>query len=154
MLGLVLLIVNYKYGPKKYDGFELITFTILMMSLTASLLAIFVRIRHDNVSHYIGDRVDDKKVLLEYQVVKTWRDIEGIAADIYSDEKWRPYHSIIEKFLEDSYINRVEAEELKDFLKMRNNIIHDTNNNYDTKTMLNTLKEVEKIVDNLKKATT
>ena len=153
MLGIIFLIFNYKLGPEKYDGLELITLTMLIMSLTASLLTISEKIRYDNARQYMGERVEDRKVLLEYRVVKVWRDIEGIAADIYSDDKWRPSHSIIARLLEDSYINRAEAEKLRFFLKMRNNIVHDTNNDYDIKAITDTLKEVEVIVENLKKST-
>lgn len=153
ILGLIFLILNFKFGPDKYDGLELVSLTMVIMSLTSSLLMILERTRNDTVRRRIEKKVEDSKVLSEYQVVKTWREIEGIAADIYSDEKLRPSHSIIARFLEDSYINRIEAEKLREFLKMRNNIVHDTNNNYDTKTITATLKDIDIILSNLKKAT-
>ena len=73
------------------------------------------------------------------------------AADIYAESKLMPIHSIISKFLEDNYINKVEAERLREFLKMRNNIVHDTDNNYKTEEIKDALEGVESIINSLKK---
>lgn len=38
------------------------------------------------------------EAIWEHSVVRTWRELEGIAADIYAESKTMPTYSIISKF--------------------------------------------------------
>lgn len=150
IIGIVLLIMFEMVDSFRYDGVILIalvlTFLGLMMSLTAFVLP--------NSKYFLGKqnikKYEDNKIILEYSVVTTWREVEGIAEDIYSESKVMSTHSIISRFLEDNFISKNEAEKLREFLKMRNNIVHDTDNNYSVDEIGVMLKEMEDIIKKLK----
>lgn len=67
---------------------------------------------------------DDSISLLKYDVVATWRDIEGLANDIALDQDIKTPRSAIEFFLENNLIDKEEYIVLKDFLKLRNEVVH------------------------------
>lgn len=149
----IMILISFKMinSSFKYDGITLMALVITFLGLLMSLFSIMMPISKYPLSKHEIKSMANNRVMLEYSVVKTWRDLEGIAADLYTESKVMPTHSIISRLLEDNYINIVGAEKLRTFLKMRNNIVHDTNNNYALEEIETMLKEVDAIINSLKK---
>lgn len=151
IMGIMLLTMFEMIDSFRYDGVTLVALVITFLGLLMSLMSVMIPNSKNPLSKHEPRSMEDNRAIWEYSVVKTWRELEGIAADIYAESKTMPTHSIISKFLEDNYINKVEAERLREFLKMRNNIVHDTDNNYKLEEIKNALKGVESIINSLKK---
>lgn len=152
IMGIMLLTMFEMVDSLRYEGMTLVALVITFLGLLMSLMSVML----PNSKNFFGKHevrnTEDDRALLEYSVVKTWRELEGVAADIYMDSKAITTSSILSKFLQDNYINNDEAETLRGFLKMRNNIVHDTDNNYKLQEIKDMLKRAQSIINNLKKA--
>lgn len=152
IMGIMLLTMFEMVDSLRYEGMTLVALVITFLGLLMSLMSVML----PNSKNFFGKHevrnTEDDRVLLEYSVVKTWRELEGVAADISMDSKAITTSSILSKFSQDNYINNDEAETLREFLKMRNNIVHDTDNNYKLQEIKDMLKGAQSIINNLKKA--
>lgn len=93
----------------------------------------------------------ENTALLEYEVVAKWREMEGIVNDISLNENIKAPRSIIDFLLENHFIDNKEHMILKDFLKMRNNIVHSNDNLYSESAIKEIIDEVDKIIERIKK---
>lgn len=153
IMGIMLLALFEMIDSIRYDGMTLVALVITFLGLLMSLMSVMLPSSKQPLSKHETGNMEDNRAIWEYSVVKTWRELEGIAADIYTESKAMPTNSIISKFLQDNYINKGEAERLREFLKMRNNIVHDTDNNYKLEEIKDALKEIQGILNSLKKTT-
>lgn len=152
IIGIMLLTMLEMVDSLRYDGMTLVALVITFLGLLMSLMSEMLPSSKYFSGKHEAINTEDDRALWEYSVVKTWRELEGIAADIYMDSKSTTTSSILSKFSQDNYINKDEAETLREFLKMRNNIVHDTDNNYKLQEIKDMLKGVQNIINNLKKA--
>lgn len=147
ILGIFFMIIALVIGFNEYEGVT-ITGTVIWV-IGIILLKFKDLLKYNRIHTMRNDRA-----ILNYCVIITWIELEIIAANIYSKSINSPGNSIISSFLHDNYINREEAECLRDFLRMRNNIIHDTNNRYKPKEINDMLKKVQTIIKKLKNNST
>lgn len=96
-------------------------------------------------------RYEEYSALLEYEVVAKWREMEGIVNDISLNANVKTPRSIIDFLLENHFIDEKEHTILKDFLKMRNNIVHSNGTSYSESDVKEIIDEVNKIIDRIKK---
>lgn len=152
-IGIVLLLSFQSIKSLRFDTISVMSLVITLLGLMMSLFSIIFPIGIVGESKRITSEkyLEDNKEILEYSIVKTWREIEGVASDLYSDKKLLPTISIISLFLEDGYIDQNDANTLKNFLKMRNSIVHSTNNNYTLEDITLSLKAVNEIINKLQK---
>lgn len=153
IMGIMLLAMFEMIDSLRYDGMTLVALVITFLGLLMSLMSVMLPSSKYPLGKHETRNTEDDRAIWEYSVVKTWRELEGVAADIYTESKAMSTSSIISIFLQDNYINKGEAEMLREFLKMRNNIVHDTDNNYKLEEIKDMLKGVQSILNNLKKAT-
>ena len=97
------------------------------------------------------NRHEDGYHIYEYEVIATWRSLEGIVNDISINENVKTPRSIIDFLSQNHFIDENEHNILKDFLKMRNNIVHFNDNNYSSSEIKEMLDKVNKIIDKVKK---
>jgi len=96
-------------------------------------------------------RGEEYTVLLEYEVVTKWRELEGIVNDISLSENVKTPRSSIDFLLANHFIDEKEHNVLKGFLKMRNNIVHSNGNGCSESEVKEIIGEVNKIIDRIKK---
>lgn len=104
---------------------------------------------------YADKKKDTEKVedvrLIEYEIVRKWRELEGISNDMTSGEPPSSSpRSVIQFFAENSYITDDEEKILRNFLRLRNEIVHSSANNVKNIDMQNALVEAEKIIQKLR----
>lgn len=151
-IGILLLLLFQMIESYSYDTLSLMALIITSLGLFISIFSLLfpingvIKIQRNDAKNIS----EDDRVILEYDVVKTWRELEGVASDLYIDRGLLPTQSLISLFLKDNYINESEAEILKDFLKMRNNIVHSMEKNYSLEEIINALKSVNMLIKNLK----
>ena len=133
----------------KSEGMVLLSLVITFMGVIMILMSEMYPNKWYYSNQKVSNNSEESRAILEYRVVSAWRELEGFATDIYSENIILPTGSIISSLLNDNYINQKEADFLKDFLKMRNNIVHDINNNYELDEMRNMLKRVQHIINKL-----
>lgn len=83
--------------------------------------------------------------------IQKLRVIEGIVNDISINSQVKTPRSIIQFLIENRFIDEDESTTLKEFLKVRNNIVHSTNNRYTTTELRTMLDDVDKIISKIKK---
>lgn len=94
---------------------------------------------------------EESPALLEHDVVTKWRELEGIVNDISINVKVNTPRSIIEFLSENHFIDTGESTLLREFLKMRNNIVHSSGNVYVISEIKEMIVEIDKIITKLKK---
>lgn len=97
------------------------------------------------------NRHEEEYHIYEYEVIATWRKLEGIVNDISINENVKTPRSIIEYLLQNHFIDENEHSILKDFLRMRNNVAHSNDNNYSSSQIKEMLDKVNRIIDKVKK---
>lgn len=93
---------------------------------------------------------DSERALLEYRVIATWRTIEGIARDISINSKLQSPYSVISFLYSNKFISEIEANTLKSFLKLRNDIVHSSKNKHSLDEINQAIINVNKIISDLK----
>lgn len=128
-----------------------------LLSLILSVFGLFTTI-YSYVSQSLSifpQEHDEKQeghyAFLEYEIVAKWRELEGIVNDISINENITTPRSIIDFLLKNQFIDGREYHLLKDFLKMRNNVVHAGSNDYSLKELNEMLENIEKILEKVKK---
>lgn len=150
LVGIMMLLFFEINDSYVYEGMSLMALVVTFVGLLMSIFSVMIP------SNYIEKKEitwlkEDNRAILEYNVVKSWREIEGIATDLYSETKVIPAYSIIDAFFQDGYINKEQSEKLREILKMRNNIVHNIDNNYSLKEIQNMIFDTNVILDKIKK---
>lgn len=149
-MGIMLLLLFEMSDSFQYDGMNLVA---LVLTLVGLLLSLYSSMISNN--KYIEKRVqyresENNRAVMEYNVVRVWKELEAVANDLYFEAEEISISSIIDRFVEDKYVNKSEADSLKQLLKMRNNIVHNTGNNYLLKDLKEILLDTSKILNKLK----
>jgi len=121
----------------------LVGLVICVYSFVSPTLGIFSKTNTNGQRNYIA--------LLEYEVVAKWRELEGLVSDIGLSESKKAPRSIIDFLLENHLIDKNEYGTLKEFLKMRNNVVHSTENRYSANEIKEMIDNVDKIIEKIKK---
>lgn len=152
-LGLCIILVytfvesDFEYG---------ISDVIMIMSLVISIVgfaSILFSITLNNLhSEHKNSRSSETLRLQEYQVIVKWRELEGVVNDMsIPSNNIKTTGSVIRYLFENKFINNSEAQLLKQFLRMRNNIVHSMNAEYSAKDIVSMINKVDKIIEKLKK---
>ncbi len=137
-----------------YNDFENTIFLISGVFTIIGLFATLFSLAFQTLGIYPKKslkRSEEYTALLEYEVVAKWREIEGIVNDISLNANVKTPRSIICFLLENHFIDDNEYVILKDFLKIRNNIVHSTNNLYSESAIKEIIDKVDNIIDRIKK---
>lgn len=89
--------------------------------------------------------------LLAYSVITQWRELEGIVNDLAESNNVSTPRSIIEYLLTNNLIDKDESNILKDFLKMRNSIVHSSDFRFSSNEIKEISDKVSIIISKLKK---
>ena len=89
--------------------------------------------------------------LLSFEVITKWRELEGIVSDLAENNSTPTPRSVIEYLSSNNFIDKSEYIILKDFLKMRNNIVHSSNVDISTDEIKTAINNVDQIIAKLKK---
>ncbi len=93
----------------------------------------------------------EENIVLEYEIVANWREIEGIVKDINVGTNVKGGCSAIDFLLDNKLINEEEYKVLKVFLKLRNSVVHSDTNNCSYDEMNTIIEQVDKIKSKIKK---
>lgn len=143
-------IINGEYMYNKAAVVSLISSVIGIVGLFITLYAYVFQIL-DKYPKRNVKRYEEYTTLLKYEVVAKWREMEGIVNDISLNANVKTPRSIIDFLLESHFIDEKEHTILKDFLKMRNDIVHSNGTSYSENDIKEIIDEVNKIIDRIKK---
>lgn len=143
-------IINGEYMYSRDTMVSLVTGIVSVIGLFITLYALAFQTLGIYPKRSVK-RYKEYTALLEYEVVAKWREMEGIVNDISLNANVKAPRSIIDFLLENHFIDDKEQVILKDFLKMRNNIVHSNDNMYSESEIKEIIDEVDKIIDRIKK---
>lgn len=151
-VGFFLLII-YKLGDQGnlLSSIDIIPLMSIVISFVGFILATLSTLKLSSQKLNF-DSKKDSAALIEYEVIAKWRDLEGITNDISVDNgKHNNPRSIIGYLFDNQLIDNKEFEALKEFLKMRNDIVHSTGVTYSTDHIQDTLNYVNQVLKKLSK---
>lgn len=93
------------------------------------------------------NNTDNQRKLIEYEVITTWRELEAICTDLSLKSKTVSNKSVIQLLAQEQLVSEEEEKELVSFLKIRNAIIHSSNNKPTDVEMRDGIKKAMKIKD-------
>lgn len=141
------------YGDYQYSSENMMLLISVIISLVGSIVAVYsFALQTLNVGmlkHRV--QIEDSSQILEYEVVTKWRELEGIVNDISINSQVKTPRSIIQFLIENQFVDAEESIKLKEFLKIRNNIVHATNNGYTITELKTKIDEIDKIINKVKK---
>ena len=141
------------YGDYQYSSENMMLLISVIISLVGSIVAVYsFALQTLNVrmlKHRV--QIEDSSQILEYEVVTKWRELEGIVNDISINAQVKTPRSIIQFLIENQFVDDEESIKLKEFLKIRNNIVHATNNGYTITELKTKIDEIDKIINKVKK---
>ena len=144
-----LLDSNFMYGT--HDIISLISVVIGFMGLFISIFSFMLPTIYQSSSKNIDRTEKNNLSVLEYKVVTKWRELEGIVNDISINASVKTPRSVIEFLSESKFIDDNEYAILKEFLKMRNNIVHSAECKYSIEELKTIVEKIDKIIGKLKK---
>lgn len=154
LIGLLCFVVSkVVLGDFHYNRESMITLMSVIISIVGLIITIYSYASQTlNIfpQKYVNKREDTNHVY-EYEVITTWRELEGIVNDISINANVKTPRSIIEYLSESQFIDENEYNILKDFLKMRNNVTHYSDNEYSSNEIKEMLEKVNKIIEKIKK---
>ena len=89
--------------------------------------------------------------LLSFEVIAKWRELESIVNDMAENNSVLAPRSIIDYLLSNNFIDKDESIILREFLKMRNNIVHSSKDDLSSDDIKLALTKVDKIIVKLRK---
>ena len=144
-----LLDSQFIYGT--HDIIPLISVVIGFMGLIIIMFSFMVPTISQSSSKNIYRKESNNLSVLEYKVVTKWRELEGIVNDISINANVKTPRSIIEFLSENKFIDDDEYSSLKEFLKMRNSIVHSAEYKYSIEEIKTSVEKIDKVIDKIKK---
>ncbi len=141
-IGLIVYVFYNTFFRTNNDVISIISVVVGFTGL-GIILYVYFSTRIFTMSVYADSFSNSKDISFAYyEVVSKWRELEGIANDLNINEDKSASFSIIQFYFDNQYINVEEAKVLKEFLKLRNDIIHTSTPKY-------TLKEIKTVIDKI-----
>lgn len=140
---------NFIYGTD--DVITLMSLVISFMGFVISIFSVALPNTFFSTSKYIEKKYSESLPLKEYEVITKWRELEGIVNDISINANVQTPRSVIQFLTENKFIDNDENTLLRNFLKIRNNIVHSTDTTYSVEEITSMLCEVDKVIAKIKK---
>ncbi len=154
-LGILSIIMYYTIKSDVFQGTDGI---ILLISIIISVVGLFVSassfilpVSKSNTYKKNSQVQPENKKLLYFEVVSKWREIEGIAIDLAENSSVSTPRSVIEYLYSNKFIDPDELIILKDFLKIRNNIVHSANINVSYQDVRLAIRKIDPVIEKLRK---
>jgi len=129
---------------------ELISLTLSVSGVFAAILSFMIPTIKLVSAKKDGRAPKELLVVLEYEIITKWRELEGLVNDISGVDNTLKPHSIIEFLSTGRLISANDRTTLRKFLKWRNSIVHDTNKEPNETEMRELLVEIDEIISNIK----
>lgn len=153
--GIIMLIMYYTIKSDIFHGTDGI---VLLVSIVVSVVGLFISafsfVMPLSKAHATKQKFStqtETTKLLSFEVITKWRELEGIVSDLAENNSIPTPRSIIEYLSSNNFIDKEESIVLKEFLKMRNNIVHSSNVDISADDMKSAINEVDQIISKLKK---
>lgn len=154
-LGLFLFVVfqmiNSDFMYNSNSIFLMMSVVIGCVGVIVSILSFALPTMRTSSSKLIVNDKMDTSALVEYEAITKWRELEGVVNDISISSDVKTPRSIIEFLSENQFIDSEEYSTLKDFLKMRNNVVHSMDSNYSENEIRDMVSKIDKIIEKIKK---
>lgn len=153
--GIIMLLMYYTIKSDIFHGTDGI---VLLISIVVSGVGFFISafsfvmpMSKANTSIQKISTQTEATKLLSFEVITKWRELEGIVSDLAENNSTPTPRSVIEYLSSNNFIDNSEYIILKDFLKMRNNIVHSSNVDISTDEIKTAINNVDQIITKLKK---
>ena len=127
---------------------QLMSITMGFVGIIAAFYSFLRSSPRDKLHKNISNDNENKK-LLEYEVISTWRELEGICNDIALENDIVTRRSVINLLENENLITDDEKILLTHFLKLRNSIVHSDEVEITMQEMRNVIKEVNEFIEKL-----
>lgn len=152
-LGICMLLISFvikriSVNTELYMLFILLSVIII---ISGGLSIVFSYLLTDKKSNKRIQNDTSKVKLMQYEIITTWRTIEGLYNDINPENNVRKIGDIISGLHNNGVINQSDVEILKSLIIMRNVVVHSSEVKYTIQEMEKLLNESERIINKIKK---
>ncbi len=149
----MIAIVYLVYACMRSEMDYTIIISIIAVSLSTFSTILFdflLKKPSSKIRNKIEKSTEDDKPLLMFTVINTWREFEGIANDLSTKNNIKSTLSVIETLYGKGYIDNSERVILRHLLKMRNDFVHDSTNQYSSEQIQEIINKVKPILQKIK----
>lgn len=149
LFGLILLIYNQIGDSIKYEPMAMMPLLSIIIGLFATLFSILMK-NFPYMSHY---KNKDTSKYFNYDIVNTWKQIEGLLIQLTPTEENMTLNSMISSLLDLKLLSKDDALSIKKILSLRNQIVHSDNveKQYTTNEIQSLLSDAHKIIRKLQR---
>lgn len=154
---MIILILMLTQVINVSDFVEYNTEKNILLSLIISILIIEIsyftsKIFIKNRTRFINTTTRNKKYILEFEIIKTCKKLDGITYDLKLENEIQPYALGTYRFLyRKKLINMKERDTLESLYFIRNKIVHSKEIDFEEKFIEQTLRNSLEIVNKLEK---
>lgn len=141
------ILLYFGYEIIKDNTVDIISLTSITIGITGLLMTVLVILRNQLIPKP-KEFMHKKQQLLFYNVVKLWREFEGLSNDLMDESNPGSVLSLLE---ENTLVTNSEGETLRKLLRIRNEIVHTQQTHYANKDIFDILRASEGILANLKR---
>lgn len=150
MLGLILMMMREMRSTIQYDSTIMMSMILMIIGLFVTLFSLLLINMQKTQSQYRrGNRCD----ISSYEIVNKWKEIEALVNELTPEKNKMSLFSMIKNLEETNIISEKDVEEIKQLLKLRNQIVHEQNfeNNLSEKELRDIILRSDKIIYKMKK---
>ena len=144
-------IINGNFHYEMRNMGSLMSIIIGFVGLFTCILSFAMPTLSLSPNKHINGEKGQTMALLEYEVVTKWRELEGLVNDISINTNVKTPRSIIEFLADNHFVDENEYKLLKNFLKMRNDIVHSMGSEYSSDEINKLIDKIDKIIEKIKK---
>ena len=144
-------IINGNFHYEMRNMGSLMSIIIGFVGLFTCILSFAMPTLSLSPNKHINGEKGQTMPLLEYEVVTKWRELEGLVNDISINTNVKTPRSIIEFLADNHFVDENEYKLLKNFLKMRNDIVHSMGSEYSSDEINKLIDKIDKIIEKIKK---
>lgn len=140
--------IMFKFYDLRYlSPIELTQIISIIIAFVGALACMYPFLRKSNKmkDRKTSEKSESKK-LLEYEVVSTWRELEGICNDIALKNDIITNISVIQLLRGEGLISEAESRELTHFLKLRNSVVHGNKMTISQEEISKQIKRIDKLI--------
>lgn len=150
MLGLILMMMREMRNTIQYDSTIMMSMILMIIGLFVTLFSLlFINMQKTQSQYRRGNRRD----ISSYEIVNKWKEIEALVNELAPEKNELSLFSMIKNLEETNIISEKDVEEMKQLLKLRNQIVHEQNfeNNLSEKELRDIILRSDKIIYKMKK---
>lgn len=149
LAGLFFMLWGQIREAARYDSITMISYVLIFMGLFVVMSARLLKKIKLRTKYYGGQN----RTISSYEIINKWKEIEALVHELTPDSNALSLSSMVKNLKDTKIISEQDIETINQLLKIRNQIVHGTDNKYDLSQpeLRAILIQADKIIAKMKK---